>query len=107
MERIRKKARVRMKAPSGKTKTILSGLTILAITTSSAMAADSASSASAEEVAPRLLDKLTASYTNVFYGPSISDPTSGQQPDAWSQNTGGSLDTKNYLSLGYKFSPSV
>lgn len=82
---------------------------ILALATSliagSALAdTDHTSTLSAKTVAPKLIDKLTISYLNVFYGPSIAEPIARVQPDS----TTGALDPsspllmKNYLSVGYK-----
>ncbi len=82
---------------------------ILALATSliagSAVAGTTQSSTtSVKTAAPKLIDKLTISYLNVFYGPSLAKPIARVQPDA---NTGALDPTspllmKNFLGVGYK-----
>lgn len=89
------------------TKKTLGGLAVLSLVASSAIAADNTSSASASRVAPSLLDKFTVNYTNVFYGPSIAAPLENEQPGVKTARGGGALDSKNYLSVGYKITDTV
>jgi hypothetical protein len=72
--------------------------------TPSSSAATSTSSA-----APKLIDKLTVSYLNVFYGASITDPAASTQPntDTGEARGGSPIFMKNYVSVGYKINDRV
>jgi hypothetical protein len=84
----------------------LGGLTAL-LMASSAMAAGNTTAASARQVQPSILDKLTVNYTNVFYGPSLETPLKNDQPDVMLPTSGTPLDMKNYISVGYKLTDTV
>jgi hypothetical protein len=96
---------------------ILGGITTLALAMSlSAGAATPSSSTSVGKVEPKLIDKITASYLNVLYGPAIMSPREGMgrfragylpDTDSGANNTDSRVFTKNYLSLGYKLSDTL
>jgi hypothetical protein len=69
-----------------------------------AHAADTTSSANVNTVAPSLLSKISASYMNVFYGPSIDSMGTADQPVASAGAANVPLMMKNYVTAGYKLS---
>lgn len=92
----------------------LSGVATLALTTGLNAQADTTpantaatTTSTAEAVAPSIREKLSLSYSNVFYGPSITGITSGKQPDADTGANTSPLLFKNYLALGYKATSTI
>src|SRR5205085_685527 len=77
--------------------TTLAAGTAMADTTTTSTQTSSSSAA-------RLLDNISISYLNVFYGPSMTSPFSAFQPnaDTGQDDLTAPLNTKNYLSVSYK-----
>jgi len=92
-----------------KSTAMLSTLVALALVSSlAAYAADqTATSGTSEAKAPTLVDKLKASYSATFYGPSITNPVGSLQPDSWTGDGSSPLVLKNKVYLGYKFTKDI
>ncbi len=96
-----------------KSRGVLFGFTILALVASSVNTAKAeatpASTANTQAVAPRLLDKVSVSYANVFIGPALTDSSSGLQPnvDTGLADPSAPLKLKNYLSTSYKLTDNT
>lgn len=87
-------------------------ITTLALVTTlvagAAQAATSSSTAKSSAVAPRLLDRVSMSLTNVLYGPSVKEPLAAHQRDkADGSQKGDAVYIENVLGTSYKLTDKV